>query len=434
MIQKWILIGLINLLFFTYGFGKLKNQESYSNYFPLQINNEWRYETFYENWYDGPITKIIDTISLSGNKYYLFSKSNEVKNDTVRIDEFGRVWKYNNNQEQIWLDFTTDTTYYFYEYYPQYDIIDTFEVTPEKYSEFDFGSTTYDSCISFWFDNPKAYDEEKDYLFLPGIGLGHIYFHTPNTGAYRNLYAAILNNSFYGNDRIFYPSFDTLLITFDFPPPLIYTEKKNNNLIDEIIISSGEEYKTIFRMDDNMNTFSVIDSCKFIIYDSLNIYDYELWYEPIKPYSSWDTLCYEIPLDTVCNIDGYPFGSGICQFKLYIFENFNCIDSISHPVKIIRHGMSVEKNPKPTTFHLSQNYPNPFNPSTTIAYTLPKKSHVKISIYDLSGRLVEKLVNDEKHSGAHKVIWNAKNYTSGIYIYKIETGNFTDFRKCLLVK
>ena len=435
MLRKPILTSLINLLLLVNIFGQSQNTGSFSTYFPLEIGNEWRYETFYENWADGPTSRIIDTTSVSGHKYFLFSKTNTLKNDTVRMDKSGRVWKYNNNQEQIWLDFTTDTTYYFYDYYGQYNIIDTFEVTPKKYLKIDFGLTTYDSCISFWFDSPKVFDEEKDYLFLPGIGLGHIYYHTPATGAYRDLYAAMINNRFYGNDRIFHPSFDTLLINFDFPPPSIRAVTNiKNNLIDEIIISPGEDYNTYFMMDDYINTHSFIDECQFIVYDSLNTFEYVLWYEPVQPHSTWDTLHFQIPLDTVCTIEGYPFGSGVCQFKLYIYEHSTCIDSIVHPVKIRRIGMAIEHNPVPSKYHLYQNYPNPFNPTTTIAYILPKKSYVKITIYDLSGRLIETLVDAEKFTGFHQVNWYAGKYSSGIYFYKIETDNFVDFKKCLLVK
>ena len=76
-------------------------------------------------------------------------------------------------------------------------------------------------------------------------------------------------------------------------------------------------------------------------------------------------------------------------------------------------------------FNLFQNYPNPFNPETTIKYSLPFNSHVSISLFNVLGEKVAELVNDEKQSGYHELVFNANSYPSGIYIYKIQAGNLT---------
>ena len=88
----------------------------------------------------------------------------------------------------------------------------------------------------------------------------------------------------------------------------------------------------------------------------------------------------------------------------------------------------------PQSFALHQNYPNPFNPSTTIEFSLPKSSPVVIKIYDLLGREVALLVDDVFQPGTHKVIWNAADLPSGVYIYHIRAGEFTDSRKLILLK
>lgn len=88
----------------------------------------------------------------------------------------------------------------------------------------------------------------------------------------------------------------------------------------------------------------------------------------------------------------------------------------------------------PTEYSLSQNYPNPFNPTTTISYQLPKSSFVKLSIYDISGRLVDKLIDEKKNAGYYSVEWNAENVCSGVYFYRIEADNFVAVKKGLLVK
>jgi hypothetical protein len=102
--------------------------------------------------------------------------------------------------------------------------------------------------------------------------------------------------------------------------------------------------------------------------------------------------------------------------------------------------VSQEQNVQlPKTFSLSQNYPNPFNPSTVISYQLPAVSKVRLMIYDLLGREVATLVNEEQTAGWKEVQWNAKDVSSGIYFYTLEalcsTGNiFHDTKKLLYVK
>ena len=94
----------------------------------------------------------------------------------------------------------------------------------------------------------------------------------------------------------------------------------------------------------------------------------------------------------------------------------------------------------PTTYELSQNFPNPFNPATTIRYGLPQADRVSLKIYNLLGKEVATLINDEeKAAGFHAVIWNGRDHShrpvaSGIYIYRIHTETFSKVRKMVLVK
>jgi hypothetical protein len=81
-----------------------------------------------------------------------------------------------------------------------------------------------------------------------------------------------------------------------------------------------------------------------------------------------------------------------------------------------------------------ENYPNPFNPSSRIRYDLPKSSFVKISVYDVLGKEIMVLVNEEKNSGTYEVIFDAKGLASGIYFYTIRTGDFTQTKKMILLR
>ncbi|MCF7832418.1 MAG: T9SS type A sorting domain-containing protein [Candidatus Marinimicrobia bacterium] len=99
-----------------------------------------------------------------------------------------------------------------------------------------------------------------------------------------------------------------------------------------------------------------------------------------------------------------------------------------------RDGVGIKEDPVPHEVALMQNYPNPFNPITTINYTIPSESKVKLSIYDISGQLVETLIDDFYQAGQYEVKWNASNYSSGIYISRLENGNSTYSRKMVLIK
>lgn len=88
----------------------------------------------------------------------------------------------------------------------------------------------------------------------------------------------------------------------------------------------------------------------------------------------------------------------------------------------------------PTEHKLYTNYPNPFNPSTKIKFEIPKDEFVKITVYDLSGKAVSELVNERLKAGVYETDFNGSNLSSGTYFYKIETNNFVETRKMVLIK
>jgi hypothetical protein len=89
---------------------------------------------------------------------------------------------------------------------------------------------------------------------------------------------------------------------------------------------------------------------------------------------------------------------------------------------------------QPKEFVLSQNYPNPFNPTTTINYSIPKAGQVKLTIYNAIGSKVATIVNEYKQVGNYSVQFNSSNHASGIYFYKLESGQFLQIKKMILLK
>jgi len=88
----------------------------------------------------------------------------------------------------------------------------------------------------------------------------------------------------------------------------------------------------------------------------------------------------------------------------------------------------------PAAYSLKQNYPNPFNPATKIEFDLPKNSFVSLKIYDATGRLTDVLINKELSAGIKSINWNASHMPSGVYFCVLQTGNFRDTKKMVLIK
>jgi len=93
-----------------------------------------------------------------------------------------------------------------------------------------------------------------------------------------------------------------------------------------------------------------------------------------------------------------------------------------------------EEEGLPLAYVLEQNYPNPFNPRTTIRYGIPVYSRVTIMVYNILGQQVAELVNGEVEAGFHEVQFEASNFSSGVYFYRIRAGEYVQTKKLLLLK
>lgn len=97
-------------------------------------------------------------------------------------------------------------------------------------------------------------------------------------------------------------------------------------------------------------------------------------------------------------------------------------------------GIQIVSNEIPREFKLGQNYPNPFNPSTKINFDITRSGKVNLSVYDVQGKLVKVLVSGVLQPGSYVTQWDADNFPSGIYIYKLEADNFSETKRMMLVK
>ncbi len=165
--------------------------------------------------------------------------------------------------------------------------------------------------------------------------------------------------------------------------------------------------------------------------------DNELTHSSSPSFGSTDTLSWAfifIPADSVdydtlysvalsANGDGIPSEDDKWNFG----ENF-----LVTIIPKITQGR--DNNTLPADFVLAQNYPNPFNPATTIKFSLPLQSQVKLSIYNSLGELVSDLIDGKLDAGYHEVLFNANGLASGVYYYRISANEYIDTKKMLLIK
>jgi len=112
------------------------------------------------------------------------------------------------------------------------------------------------------------------------------------------------------------------------------------------------------------------------------------------------------------------------------------LDGVVHYTEgiLVDSPTGVGEETTPVAFEVSQNYPNPFNPSTSIKFSLPERTHVTLKVYNLLGKEIATLVNGDFSAGRHDVQWNASDVASGVYMYRIQAGNFVETRRLTLIK
>lgn len=120
-------------------------------------------------------------------------------------------------------------------------------------------------------------------------------------------------------------------------------------------------------------------------------------------------------------------------------EESSLTNSQSFVKLIVTESLGLTSEVLPITYSLHQNYPNPFNPLTEIKYALPRDEYVQITIYNLMGKEVQSLIREDKVAGTHSIQWNATNnegkqVSAGVYLYKIQAGDFSETKKMILLK
>ncbi|MCH7496045.1 MAG: T9SS type A sorting domain-containing protein [Candidatus Marinimicrobia bacterium] len=128
--------------------------------------------------------------------------------------------------------------------------------------------------------------------------------------------------------------------------------------------------------------------------------------------------------------------SSVVQFEnLYVNEGTPTASGRDGMIKVLVVGITeLLDNSIPQSPSLDQNFPNPFNPVTTIEFSVPRSGDVSLIIYNANGREIERMVDGEMSAGRFTSVWNATELASGIYFYRLQTGEFVLTRKMVLLK
>jgi hypothetical protein len=220
------------------------------------------------------------------------------------------------------------------------------------------------------------------------------------------------------------PQLDSLYIVGSCTPAeMICTLSDSPSGYDTITIQS--RYSDPLCTDFPPNESNIIPAFHYIIHDTSAGFRYELWACPIE----YDTA-YAIKFDTA-----FMLAPQWYHMVLRVYADSVLVDTAQVRLRSINTGLSVERmnNLVPSKIVLEQNYPNPFNPSTFIPFSVPSEAFVSLKVFDLNGREVANIINENISAGYYRVHWEAQHLPSGIYFCRLQSGNYLQTKKlCLL--
>jgi hypothetical protein len=433
---SWTLIGPTNPSFvYTYAFvdslifagttnGVYLHDPSFhpyigDNYFPLAVGNKWQFNRMCYIYFSGNTEYYVDRDTIISNKKY-YHIQGEV-NDWVRYDnEEDKFYLRWNDNDYVVMDYTlnegSSTPHILFN---THEIKSAWVVAPMILSIFD--STFHSKGNSWGVSTPIGGYGYKTYYSERLGETKQNYYSSPGFDCERTMIRAIIHDSIgvkYYSDHvkpeiIFSPVLVTnkFNIDWDFDVDHLYTGFRasyNENFVDSVLMYSYYS-----------NEDSIFSNAPVLAINTPNSINYSISHL----------------LDSTLMKNDYSFYYKIYAVDKGIVPEYSTKPDTGYYKLVYDPNVSVEIiEDRIMDYELLQNYPNPFNPVTVIDYSIKEEGNVELIVYDVLGKVVEKLVEERKIAGNYSSQFDASKLSSGIYFYSLRVNDFVATKKMLLIK
>jgi hypothetical protein len=236
---------------------------------------------------------------------------------------------------------------------------------------------------------------------------------------------------------------DTLIAGYYYYKIKRYNLDEEEYYFERIDSSEGKVYRYISESDDAKYDFSLTDVGDTLIFDENDEYEIGWFLEHEEPFNQWGLTSTKRMFNAILITSGYQLYTFVKDIGLYREEGGEVLYSVVLLKGMVKDGVAygdislvgVDDNQEsPKEFSLYQNYPNPFNPTTNIGFRIANSGFISLKVYDILGREVATLVNEDRPAGEYEVKFDASGLTSGLYIYKLQTENYSSTKKMIYLK
>ncbi len=219
------------------------------------------------------------------------------------------------------------------------------------------------------------------------------------------------SNTTYANNKLYVGG--DIFQSNSFYPLVAYSTNKGETWTNYVFPDSGQ-----------CNNIDFASNGKGYAVGSTRYTNYDWLAETTDQGNTWSRV-YGSPLVRIRNV------SATTRYVYAVGSSSNNIGTVVRYEPIIS---SMELNSMPVGYTLSQNYPNPFNPTTTISFSISTTAKITLSIFDVNGRKLETLINEQRSPGNYEVEFDGSNFSSGTYFYRITAGEFKETKRMVLIK
>lgn len=272
-----------------------------------------------------------------------------------------------------------------------------------RFNEYDSNGNISASVLEDWVDSVWVNDVKQNWFYSSTNKLDSILFQIWSNDRWQN----DAKTQYYFNDNE---------IDLD---SLISKDFRNSSWVN--VIKRESKY------DINHNEIEQVDK----------IWEDNIWNNQTKFIYSYNNL--NLIDEVFCqqwNYNKWVNGIGVMFFQNPISDELKAAFQTHSLITFYSEITSVDNNLNSSidSYYLSQNYPNPFNPTTQINYSIPEKAHITIKVYDVLGNELSTLVNEEKAMGNYTLEFKASSYVSGVYFYRLQSNNYSDTKKLIVLR